>query len=78
MPNKNTLWTLRESHRHGLTRELLNTFRQRAEADGIETVTALVQVMREYIARPHTPTEAAPTSDQVGDGSEHEGTVRGR
>lgn len=58
MPNKNALWTLRESQKHGLTSELLDQFRARASADRVETVAALVRLMREYIAggfRSETP-----------------------
>ena len=51
MPH-NTLWTLRESKRYGLTSELISAFRNRAAADGIDTVDALVRVMRQYIESP--------------------------
>lgn len=49
MPHTTTLWTLRESRKHGMTRELLDAFRERAEAEGIETIAALVRLMRQYV-----------------------------
>ena len=47
---KRTVWTLYESQKHGMTPELMTAFRKRAEADGVESITALVRLMREYIA----------------------------
>ena len=49
---KNALWTLRESRKHGMTAEFLAEFRRRAEADGLETIDALVRAMRHYIDAP--------------------------
>jgi hypothetical protein len=49
MANKNALWTLRESRKHGMTSELLTAFRDRAAQDGIDSIDALVRLLRQYI-----------------------------
>jgi hypothetical protein len=45
-----TLWHLREQH--GLTRELVSRFKERAEAAGLTPTAALVRLMRQYIDSP--------------------------
>ena len=57
MPHNRTLWTLYESRKHGLTTELLTAFRQRAADEGIEAITALVRLMRQYARMPAEATD---------------------
>lgn len=46
-----SLWTIFESKRQGMTRELIEQFRQRAAADGVTPTTALVRLLERYIRR---------------------------
>lgn len=67
MPNNNGLWTLRESKKHGMTAELIAAFRARAAKDGIDTIDAIVRVMRQYIERGfQEPTPPAATPSETG------------
>jgi hypothetical protein len=46
-----TLWNIYESDRQGMTADLLEQFRRRAAADGVSPTSALVRLMRRYLAR---------------------------
>ena len=44
-----TLWHVREQH--GITRELIAAFREKAAAAGLSPSAALARVLRRYLAR---------------------------
>lgn len=63
MPQKHpTLWHVREQH--GMTRDLLDQFKQKAASDNMSPNAALVRMIRRYLARgldDGQPTSAPPS-----------------
>ena len=60
-----SIYTIFESRAQGMTRELIEQFKQKAAADGITPTTALVRLMRAYIASPPgSLAHAAPADPQ--------------
>jgi hypothetical protein len=57
------LWNIYESERQGMTRELVDRFKQRAIADGTSPTAALVRLLTQYAAHGF-PDESATKTTQ--------------